>query len=135
MRAGLGAGNNVAALNLRHSPLSRQPRNTVVIRTLTARVKPGHIGPLNDLLRRQMPILKDQPGLVYAKLARRLEEDGSEEVILFEEWRDVAAVYEWAGNDLTRPRLLPGTEAHIDDLQVLHFEALDFDLEVSGSSG
>jgi quinol monooxygenase YgiN len=103
------------------------PRNTVVVRTLTARVRSGHVGPLNDLLRRQMPILREQPGLVYAKLARRVEDDGSEEVILFEEWRDVAAVYGWAGSDLTKPRLLPGTEAHIDDLRILHYEALDFD--------
>lgn len=100
----------------------------MVVRTLTARVRAGHVGPLNDLLRRQMPILKEQPGLVYAKLARRLEDDGSEEVVLFEEWRDVAAVYGWAGNDLTKPRLLPGTEAHLEDLRVMHYEALDFDL-------
>jgi quinol monooxygenase YgiN len=107
----------------------------VIVRTLTARVRPGHIGPLNDLLRRQMPILREQPGLVYARLARRLEDDGSQEVILFEDWRDVAAVYAWAGNDITRPRLLPGTEAHIDDLRIQHFEALDFDLEGSTADG
>jgi quinol monooxygenase YgiN len=105
----------------------------VVVRTLTARVRSGHVGPLNDLLRRQMPLLREQPGLVYAKLARRLEDDGSEEVILFEEWRDVAAVYAWAGNDLTKPRLLPGTDAHIDDLRIVHYEALDLDLDLTGA--
>jgi hypothetical protein len=82
-----------------------------------------------------MPILREQPGLVYARLARRLEDDGSQEVILFEDWGDVAAVYAWAGNDITRPRLLPGTEAHIDDLRIQHFEALDFDLEGSTADG
>jgi heme-degrading monooxygenase HmoA len=107
----------------------------VLVRTLTASVRPGHVGPLNDLLRRQMPLLREQPGLVYAKLARRLEDDGSEEVVLFEEWRDVASVYGWAGNDLTKPRLLPGTEAHIEDLRILHYEALDFDLMGADESG
>lgn len=107
----------------------------MVLRTLTARVKPGHVGPLNDLLRRQLPILREQPGLVYAKLARRLEDDGSEEVILFEEWRDVAAVYAWAGNDLTKPRLLPGTEAYVDDLRIVHYEALENEPTESGEEG
>jgi quinol monooxygenase YgiN len=101
----------------------------VVVRTLTARVKPDHVGPLNDLLRRQLPILREQPGLVYVKLARRLEADGSEEVVLFEEWRDVEAVYRWAGHDLTRPRLMPGTEDHVEELRVLHYEALDLELD------
>jgi len=107
----------------------------VLVRTLTARVRPGHIGPLNDMLRRQLPILREQPGLLYVKLARRLEPDGGEEVVLFEEWRDVHALYRWAGNDLSRPRLLPGTDAHIDDLRIAHYEALDLepsDLDESG---
>lgn len=107
----------------------------MIVRTLTARVTPGHVGPLNDLLRRQIPILRDQPGLVYVKLARRLEADGGEEVILFEEWRDVDALYRWAENDLTKPRLLPGTEQHVEDLRIAHYEALDFDLADPEESG
>jgi len=43
-------------------------------------------------MRQQLPILRDHSGLVYVKLARRLEPDGGEEVILFEEWRDATSL-------------------------------------------
>jgi hypothetical protein len=79
---------------------------------------------MHDLMRQQVPILLEQEGLVYVKLARRLL-GPIEEVMLFEEWRDAASMYAWAGPDLTRPRLLPGTESLIDDLVITHYEALD----------
>ena len=76
-------------------------------------------------MRQQLPILKDYSGLVYVKLARRLEPDGGEEVILFEEWRDATSLYGWAGDDISRPRLLPGSEDLLLDLSVTHYESLD----------
>ena len=99
----------------------------MIVRVLTARVKPGEANQFNALIRDQLPALRAQPGLVYAKLARRFESDGSEEVILFEEWRDPDAVYGWAGPDLSKPRLLPGSEELLLDLRVVHYEALDLD--------
>jgi len=97
----------------------------VIVRVLTARVKPGRASQFNALIRQQLPIMREQPGLVYVKLARRLEPDGGEEVILFEEWRDSDAVYSWAGGNLIRPRLLPGAEEELLDVTVVHYEALD----------
>jgi len=92
---------------------------------LRASVKPGRVGHFNALMREQLPILRDYSGLVYVKLARRLEPDGGEEVILFEEWRDAASLYGWAGEDISRPRLLPGSEDLLLDLSVTHYESLD----------
>lgn len=97
----------------------------MIVRVLTARVKPGRASQFNALIRQQLPIMREQPGLVYVKLARRLEPDGGEEVILFEEWRDSDAVYNWAGGNLVRPRLLPGSEEELLDVKVVHYEALD----------
>ena len=77
-------------------------------------------------MREQLPLLRACDGLVYVKLARRLV-GRKEEVVLFEEWRDPSAMYEWTGPDLTRPRLAPGAEALIVDLQITHYEALDID--------
>lgn len=99
----------------------------MIARVLTARVKPGEANQFNALIREQLPVLRAQPGLVYAKLARRFEADGTEEVILFEEWRDTDAVYGWAGPDLSKPKLLPGSEELLTDLRVAHYEALDLE--------
>ena len=100
----------------------------MIVRILTARVMPGEANKFNALIREELPILRAQPGLVYAKLARRFEADGTEEVVLFEEWRDPDAVYGWAGPDLSKPRLLPGSEELLMDLKVVHYEALDLDV-------
>jgi len=97
----------------------------VIVRVLTARVKPGRASHFNALIRAQQDILREQPGLVYVKLARRLEVDGSEEVVLFEEWRDPQSLYTWAGGDLSKPRLPPGWEDEVFGVEVTHYEALD----------
>jgi len=81
------------------------------------------------MIRQQLPLMREQPGLLYVKLARRLEPDGGEEVILFEEWRDADSVYAWAGGNLVRPRLLPGAEEELLDVKVVHYEALDLSPE------
>jgi len=97
----------------------------LIVRVLRANVKPGRVGHFNSLMRQQLPILKEHSGLVYVKLARRLQPDGGEEVILFEEWRDATALYGWAGDDISRPRLLPGSEDLLLELSVTHYESLD----------
>lgn len=98
----------------------------MIVRVLTARVQSSNAGPFHDLMRQQLPILHEQEGLVYVKLARRLL-GPIEEVVLFEEWRDANAMYGWAGPDIQRPRLLPGSEDLIEDLVITHYEALDVD--------
>jgi antibiotic biosynthesis monooxygenase (ABM) superfamily enzyme len=97
----------------------------LIVRVLSARVKPGRVGQFNALMREQLPILREYPGLVYVKLARRLEPDGGEEVVLIEEWRDPESLYGWAGADISRPRLLPGSEESLIDVTVTHYESLD----------
>jgi len=98
----------------------------VIIRVLTATVRETSAARVHELLREQLPILREHDGLVYVKLARRLV-GRSEEIILLEEWRDPAALYGWTGSHIERPRLLPGTEDLIDDLSITHYEALDIE--------
>ena len=98
----------------------------MIIRVLTARVAQHNAGRFEDLLRRQLPKMREHEGLIYLKLARQAN-GAFEEVLLFEEWRDAKSLYGWAGDELSRPRLLPGAEALVDDLRVTHYEALDVD--------
>ena len=98
----------------------------MIVRVLTATLKADHAGQFNELMRTQLPLLRDYPGLRYAKLARRIR-GGEQEVCLFEEWKDTASLYGWAGPDLERPRLQPGAEELVIDLRVAHYEALDID--------
>lgn len=101
----------------------------MIVRLLTARVRSGRVGQFNAAMRRQLPRIREQPGLVYVKLVRRLEADGGEEVILFEEWRDADSVYGWVGHDLAKPRLLPAAAEAADQVVVTHYEALDIGLD------
>lgn len=103
----------------------------MIVRVLRARIRPGKVGAFNVLFRQQVPLLKDQPGLVYVKLARRLQPDGGEDVLLFEEWQDAASLYAWVGPNLMEPRLVPGAKELIDDLVVAHYEALDRDNDLA----
>ena len=76
---------------------------TMIVRVLTATVPEASSVRLHDLMREQLPILKSYDGLVYVKLARRLIGQ-FEEVILYEEWRDPAAMYAWTGPDIWNRR-------------------------------
>jgi hypothetical protein len=98
----------------------------MIVRLVTATLKTDRAGPFNALLRSQLPTIRQQPGLVYVKLARRITGD-VEEVVLYEEWRDTASLYGWVGPELSSPRLVPGAEELVDDLSVTHFEALDIE--------
>lgn len=101
----------------------------MIVRVLTAHVRASRVGQFNAAMRRQLPLMRDQPGLVYLKLARRLEADGGEEVVLFEEWRDPDSVYAWVGNDLSKPRLLRAAIDAADHVTATHYEALDIGIE------
>jgi hypothetical protein len=92
-------------------------------------VRAGRVGAFNALFRRQVGLLREQEGLLYAKLARRLQPDGGEEAVLFEEWQDAASLYAWVGPNLTEPRLVPGVRELIDEVHVAHYEALSDDTE------
>src|SRR5215204_6164317 len=98
----------------------------MIVRVLTATVSERASSRLHDLMRQQLPLLRAYDGLLYVKLARRLV-GREEEVMLFEEWRDTTAMYEWTGPNIEKPRLLPGAEDLITDLRIAHYEALDLD--------
>jgi antibiotic biosynthesis monooxygenase (ABM) superfamily enzyme len=98
----------------------------MIVRVVTARVSTDRAGSFNALMRAQLPILREHPGLVYVKLARRIEGD-IEEVLLYEEWRDTASLYGWTGPEVTRPRMLPGAEDMVSDIKITHYEALDIE--------
>jgi antibiotic biosynthesis monooxygenase (ABM) superfamily enzyme len=98
----------------------------MIVRIVTATVRTDRAGSFNALMRAQLPILREHPGLVYVKLARRVVGD-DEEVLLYEEWRDTTSLYGWAGREIARPRLIPGAEELVTDVTVAHYEALDID--------
>jgi hypothetical protein len=107
----------------------------VIVRVLRARVRAGRVGPFNALFRRQLALLREQEGLLYVKLARRLQRDGGEEAVLFEEWQDAASLYAWVGPNLTEPRLVPGVRELIDEIHVAHYEALSEEAEAPSGDG
>ena len=98
----------------------------MIVRILTARVPDRHAADFERVLRAQLPLMREHPGLVYVKLARQSHRD-YDDVLLFEEWRDATALYGWAGRDIGKPRLLPGAEGLAESVTVTHFEALDVD--------
>jgi antibiotic biosynthesis monooxygenase (ABM) superfamily enzyme len=98
----------------------------MIVRLVTATVRTDRAGSFNALMRAQLPILREHPGLVYVKLARRVEGD-IEEVLLYEEWQDTASLYGWTGPELAKARLVPGAEELLTDVTVAHYEALDID--------
>lgn len=96
----------------------------MIVRVLRARVNAARVGAFNAVLRRQLAWLREQPGLVYVKLARRLLPDGGQEAVLFEEWNDADSLYAWVGPNLLEPRLVPGARELIEDIVVAHYESL-----------
>jgi phosphoglycolate phosphatase-like HAD superfamily hydrolase len=99
----------------------------VIVRVLRARVNAMRVSAFNAVFRRQVTLLRQQPGLAYVKLARRLLPDGGEEAVLFEEWQDASSLYAWVGPNLGEPRLVPGARELIEELVVAHYEVLSED--------
>lgn len=99
----------------------------MIVRVLRARIKASKIAAFDAVFRSQVALMREQPGLKYVKFARRIQPDGTEDAVLFEEWEDATSLYAWVGPNLTEPRLVPGVKALIDDVEVTHFEALDDD--------
>jgi heme-degrading monooxygenase HmoA len=98
----------------------------MIVRILTARVSSRNAPAFEELMRQQLPRMREYDGLVYVKLARQIQ-DEDESVLLFEEWRDRRALYAWAGDELSKPRLMPGAESLAEMVSVTHYEALDVD--------
>jgi hypothetical protein len=98
----------------------------VIVRILTARVPREKAGAFESVLRAQLPVMREHEGLVYLKLARQAHET-YDDVLLFEEWRDAKALYGWVGQEIGKPRLLPGAEGLAEKVEVTHYEALDMD--------
>ena len=105
----------------------------MIVRILTARVPAVNAGAFEDVLREQLPMMRAHEGLVYVKLARQAH-PGYDDVLLFEEWRDAAALYGWTGPNVSKPRLLPGAEGLAEKVEVTHYEALDMDPDVFTAS-
>ena len=102
----------------------------MIVRVLRAKVRANRVAAFDVLFRKQVEDMRGQPGLEYIKLARRLNPDGGEEVVLFEEWLNSASLYAWVGPNLTEPRLVAGARELIDELHVAHYEALDKDVVI-----
>ncbi|MBI2782429.1 MAG: antibiotic biosynthesis monooxygenase [Chloroflexi bacterium] len=102
----------------------------MIVRVLRAQVRANRVAAFDVIFRHQVDLLRGQPGLAYVKLARRLQPDGGEEVMLFEEWLDASSLYAWVGPNLTEPRLVPGARELIDQLHVAHYEAMDKDIPI-----
>ncbi len=99
----------------------------MIVRVLRVKVKARNVAAFDALFRTQVELVRSQPGLEYVKLARQIQPDGGEEVILFEEWLTAADLYAWAGPNLTEPRLVEGAWRLIEEVVVSHYEALDKD--------
>lgn len=97
----------------------------MIVRVLRARIRASRVAAFDAVFRSQVALIRQQPGIKYVKFARRIHPDGSEDAVLFEEWRDSASMYAWVGPDLTEPRLVPGVRALVDRLEVEHYETLD----------
>jgi heme-degrading monooxygenase HmoA len=76
------------------------------------------------LWRQQLRVLRQQPGIQYVTVARRIEPDGGQEAVLFEEWRDADSLYAWVGPNLAEPRLVDGIRELATQVEVTHYEAL-----------
>lgn len=55
----------------------------MIVRVLTATIKAERAGVFNELMRTQLPILREYAGLRYVKLSRRILA-GEQEVLLFD---------------------------------------------------
>ena len=107
----------------------------MIVRVLRAKVRAERVSAFNAVLRLQVALLREQPGLMYVNLARRLKPDGGQDAILFEEWHDADSLYAWVGPNLAEPRLVPGARQLMEDLVVAHYECLVDDITEKAQPG
>jgi hypothetical protein len=100
----------------------------VLVRVLTFNIPERNVGEANVRMRTLLDELRQQQGLAYAKLARRFL-GGSEEMVLFEEWRTPADLFRWTHGRLQHARLPEGMGQLYEDLVITHYESLDVSLE------
>ena len=96
----------------------------MIVRVLTVRIRAAKVAVFNVLFRKQVALLRQQPGLEYLRFARRFLADGDQEAVLVEEWEDSASLYAWVGPDLAEPRLVDGVRELVEELTVAHYEVL-----------
>jgi quinol monooxygenase YgiN len=104
---------------------SRWSAIVVIVRVLRARIKASKIAAFDAIFRSQVALIRKQPGIKYVRFARRIQPDGTEDAVLFEEWEDSSSLYAWVGPNLAEARLVPGARALMDHVEVAHYEALD----------
>ena len=97
----------------------------MIIRVLTVQIEAPNVAEANGLMRQLLSDLRAQPGLAYAKLARRLKENDDEEMVLIEEWLTPADLFEWTGGRLQEARLPENARPLFRDLRITHYESLD----------
>ena len=107
----------------------------MLVRVVMANVAAADVGVVNSEMRGFLTEIRAQPGLAYAKLARRLMVDDSEELLLVEEWLTPADLFAWTNGRLESPRLPPASQSALRSVTITHFESLDrmpedLDLEV-----
>ena len=97
----------------------------MIVRIVTARVPSTMTNAVHARIREAwLPALRSQPGVAYVKLARRIDGDG-ERLVLITEWRTVADLYRWAGDDLDAQHLAEGDASLIEEWKIEHYESLD----------
>jgi hypothetical protein len=97
----------------------------MIIRVLTAQIDSANVAEANTLLRQLLDEIRQQPGLAYAKLARRLVENDDEDIILIEEWLTPVDLFTWTGGMLQRARLPASAPDIFGNVSITHYESLD----------
>ena len=100
---------------------------SMIVRLVTATVRTDRAGSFNALMRAAVPILREHPGLVYVKLARRDRgrRRGGAALRGVAEYRRALRVDR---AEIWRSReFIPGAEELVTDVPGVHYEALDID--------
>jgi len=111
----------------------------MLVRVLTFQIAEPNAMEAHVHMRSLLTDLREQPGLAYAKLARRLL-DAHEEMVLIEEWLTPTDLFEWTRGHLERARLPERMPELFDNLVITHYESLDrvadeLDLDVIEGDG
>ena len=94
----------------------------MIVRVFTGRVVARREGDFNANVRARLDQIRDQPGNVYVKFARKIEGD-REVVMLITEWRTAQDLYAWTGGEVDTPHMVDLDM--LENWEVEHWEALD----------